>query len=164
MSGSRTVTRSIGTASTSAAIWAMTVRAPWPSSTVLASTVTLASACNRTIASETDGAMLALSIIATPRPRPAAIGWAQPIAAAARDRLSSNLPSIGVSPDANSSPWASRFWPRSSTGSRSSRRAASSISDSTAHASCGTPKPRKAPPGVVFVYTAVLASRTWATR
>ena len=129
----------------------MTVSAPWPSSTVLASTVTLPSACSRTIASETDGAMLALIIMATPRPRSAASVRVQPIASAARERLSSNLPSIGVSPGANSSPWASRFCHRSSTGSRSSRRAASSISDSTAHASCGTPKPRKAPPGVVLV-------------
>src|SRR3989449_939018 len=47
-----TKTRSTGTASTSAAICAITVRAPWPISTVLASTVTLASGWRRTMASD----------------------------------------------------------------------------------------------------------------
>ena len=151
VSGVATPTRSKGRASTSAAIWARTARAPCPISTVLARTVALPSACRRTIASDTVGPMLAFIIIATPRPRSAAAACVQRIASAARVKLSSNLPSIGVSPGANSSPWARRFCRRSSTGSRSRRRAASSSSDSKAQASWGTPKPRKAPPGVVFV-------------
>ncbi len=151
VSGVAIVTRASGTASTSAAICASIVRAPWPISTVLASTVTLPSACSRTMASDTLGAIDAFSIAATPRARSAASGALHWIASAARPRLSSSLPSIGVSPGANSSPWASKFCRRRSTGSRPSASAATSISDSSAHASCGTPKPRNAPPGVVFV-------------
>ena len=116
VSGVATPTRSKGMASTSAAIWARTARAPCPISTVLARTVALPSACRRTIASDTVGPMLAFIIIATPRPRSAAAAWVQRIASAARVKLSSNLPSMGVSPGANSSPWARRFCRRSSTG------------------------------------------------
>ena len=80
VSGVATPTRSKGMASTSAAIWARTARAPCPISTVLARTVALPSACRRTIASDTVGPMLAFIIIATPRPRSAAAAWVQRIA------------------------------------------------------------------------------------
>ena len=72
VSGVARPTRSKGIASTSAAIWPRTARAPCPISTVLARTVALPSAWRRTIASDTVGPMLAFIIIATPRPRSAA--------------------------------------------------------------------------------------------
>ena len=65
----RTTTLPTGACSTPAAIWAITVRAPWPSSVVPTRTVTEPSGPIRTVAIDTGWAPAASRPTETPRPR-----------------------------------------------------------------------------------------------
>ena len=143
VSGAATTTDANGTPSVSAVIWASAVRIPWPASTLPASTSTLPSALMRTIAVDVLWVPPPSFIAqASPRPRPRASGAVQPTARAVCSSPSARSPSIGVSPATYSSPRLSRFLRRSASGSRPSRSAITSICDSPAHVTCGTPYPR----------------------
>ena len=61
------------------------------------------------------------------------------------------------------SPGASAFRTRISTGSRPRAAASLSICASAAKHVCTAPKPRMAPHGGLFVYTAVLSSSAFST-
>ena len=99
-----------------------------------------------------------------PRPRPGAAGLRQSISCAASSTVSAQRPSAGVSPGMNASPGAARLRSRSSSGSRPSVRAASSMFDSPAQICCGLPKPRKAVDGTVWDSTLRATMRTAGTR
>ena len=138
-------------ASTSAAIWARTARAPCPISTVLARTVALPSACRRTIASDTDGPMLAFIIIATPRARSARgrlrpadrlRGARQALLELAVDRRLARRELLAV---------GEQVLPAQLDGIEVEAPGRVVEQGLEAQASWGTPKPRNAPPGVVFV-------------
>ena len=95
--------------------------------------------------------MVAEDLMATPipRPRPGGSGSPQPMASAALRTDSCQSPSAGLSPGTTSSPRPARLRSRISSRSMPSRRAASSICDSTAQATCGVPNPRNAVAGGV---------------
>ena len=143
----RTTTFSTGDLRTPAAIWAITVRAPWPSSVVPTSTVTEPSGPIRTVAMETGRAPAASRPTATPRPRrlmcgAGAGGSGQPMAAAAFSTSPIRSASRGLPPGRTSSPGRSRFRRRISSRSMPSRRATSSSCDSPIHCRWVAPNAR----------------------
>src|SRR5271165_3985104 len=111
----RTTTLFIGALSTPTAIWAITVRAPWPSSVVPTRTVTEPSGPIRTVAMETWWAPAASRPTETPRPRrlpfsaERAGGSPHPMASAAFPTSPIRSASRGLPPGRTSSPGRSRF-------------------------------------------------------
>ena len=158
-----TVTQSSGAPSSWLASCANTVRAPWPMSEVPAYTTTDPSASSRTIDVERPVVGPDLIPTAMPRPRPSGTGLPHPIRLAASRTLSAQSPSHGVSNGMNAWPLRARFRSRTSSRSRPSASAASSIVDSTAQLTCGAPNPRNAVDGTVCDRTLRATMRTAGT-
>jgi hypothetical protein len=161
VSGNVTLTRSGEIPSSSATICASEVCVPCPISTLLVNNTAEPSALSRTTAEEFDGVIVVLIITANPLPRTLPLGTrfscsAFPfhlIASAAPLRQSAIPTDTNLSPVTNTSPSCTRFFNLISNGSIPSRLAMSSICDSYAQQTCGTPNPRYGPVGGVFVYT-----------
>ena len=152
----RTTTLVMGAPSTPAAIWAITVRAPWPSSVVPTRTVT--DAVRRPSAPwpwRRDG--LRPRAGRPPRPAPdgcvgcgglvrvrglVVCGSPHPMAAAAFSTSPIRSASRGLPPGRTSSPGRSRFRRRISSRSMPSRRATSSSCDSPIHCRWVAPNAR----------------------
>ena len=158
-----TVTQSSGAPSSCAAIWAKTVRAPWPMSEVPARTTTLPSPRSRTVEYERPVVGPDLMPTARPRPWPGGRGVSQPMSSAARSTACRQSPSAGVSNGMNASPFFARLRRRISRRSIPIARAASSRFDSTAQFTCGLPKPRNAVDGTVWDRTLRARIRTAGT-
>ena len=135
----------MGMPSSSAAIWAKTVRAPWPTSVVPTRTTTSPSASMRTTAVETGWAAGSQQADRDPATDPGA-GAAHPAhrlpPPARRRRRGRRLGAC--TPARSSSPGrrAAGSARRTSSGSRPARRARSSICRSPIHCRCVAPKAR----------------------
>ena len=152
MSGWVKLMRPVGTPSASAQICTSTVSEPWPLSTAPVLSTTVPSSSRRTIADE-DSMPLMCGTQATPMPRrrpppPSALAArfaAQPEASrtAVRQVVRSDFASSMPATHSRSA-WTALAM-RRSIGSMPMRSAISSSCCSPAHATCGPPKPRKAP-------------------